>query len=289
MAAARRSRRPGESRRAARRADRRAGPRPTAPRPADADAARHDRVDQLDTIRDAADLVTQLLGTSAGDLVAHWYPADLPALLDDDPELVDALLHWWADRDDPNLVDQAHQALTDRHATAWTRQAQPLLDAAHHHGDHPRLRAAAATLAVGRLLDGHVIDQLGQPPVRTWSQIQQAALQDYQARRDDQAAAVLARLGWLARRHTSPTQLGDDHDHEHLLACDTCAIAYPRPDPTGPDWYAGEHCPHCHAGTPMPYERRGQVPALDDRLAAIRARLTAGGKATLPPPRPPAG
>ncbi|MEU4165173.1 hypothetical protein, partial [Actinoplanes sp. NPDC026670] len=90
---------------------------------------------------------------------------------------------------------------------------------------------------------------------------------------DDQVAAVWARTSWRARRHTSPTQLGDDHDREHLLVCDTCAITYPRPDPTGPDWHAGEHCPHCHTGTPLPYRQRDQVPTLTERLATIRTRL----------------
>ncbi|MFY1599504.1 replication-relaxation family protein [Micromonospora sp. WMMD737] len=237
------------------------------------DAARHDRVDQLRAIRDAAgEQVARLLGAAAGDMLAHWYPADLPALLDDDPPLVDALLHWWADPDDPDRAGPARHMLTDRHTTTWTRQAKQLLAAAHH-GDHPRLRAAATTLAAGRLLHGYDVDRLHQPPRATWTQIQQAALEDYQAHRDDQVAAVWAALGWRARRHTSPTQLGDDHDREHLLVCDTCAIAYPRPDPTGADWHAGEQCPHCHTGTPLPYRQRDQVATLTDRLTTIRARL----------------
>ncbi|MFI9531501.1 replication-relaxation family protein [Micromonospora rosaria] len=237
-----------------------------------ADAARRYRVDELHAIRDAADQVTRLLGAAAGDMVTHWQPADLPALLDDDPQLVDALLHWWTDRDDPGRADRARQALTDRHTAAWTRQAEQLLAAAGH-GDHPRLRAAAATLSAGRLLDGTDTARIHHPSGTTWPQAQQAALEDYRASRDDQVATVWAGLSWRARRHTSPTQLGNDHDREHLIVCDTCAIAYPRPDPTGPDWHTGERCPHCHAGTPLPYEQRHQVPTLIDRLTAIRHRL----------------
>lgn len=172
--------------------------------------------------------------------------------------------------------------LTDRHTTTWRRQAAQLLDAA----DHPKVRAAATELAAGQLVDRHLADQLRQPHGVTWTQIQQAALEDYRAHRDDQVATVWAALGWRARRHTNPTQLGDD-DREHLLVCGTCAIAYPRPDPTGPDWHAGEQCPHCHTGTPLPYEHRDQAPTLDDRLTTIHDRLIAGGKATLPPPRQP--
>ncbi|MEV4847830.1 replication-relaxation family protein [Micromonospora matsumotoense] len=254
---------------------------------ADADAARAERVDQLRAIRSATDQVTRLLGAEAGDLVAHWYPGDLPDLLDDDPPLADALLHWWADRDNPDHAGRARRVLTDRHTTAWRRQAAQLLDAADHGGDHPRLRAAATALTAGRLVDRHLVDQLRSPLKTTWTQIQQAALKDYRAHRGDQVATVWSRLGWRARRHTNPTQLGDDHDREHLLVCDTCVIAYPRPDPTGPDWHAGEQCPHCHTGTPLPYEHRDQAPTLDDRLTTIHDRLIAGGKATLPPPGQP--
>lgn len=236
-----------------------------------ADADRRDRVDQVTAIRDAAEQVTRLLGAAAGDLVAHWSPADLAALVDDDPELVDALLGWWADRDEPDRANTTRQALTARHTATWARQAAQLFDAVDR-GDHPRLRAAAATLAAGRLLDRYVVDQLARPPTATWSQIQHAALEDHQAARDEQVAALWTRLGWRARRHTSLAQLGADYDREHLLVCGTCAIAYPRPDPDGPHWQDGEVCPHCHTGTPLPYGDRDQAPTLDAWLTAVRDR-----------------
>ncbi|MEU0156404.1 replication-relaxation family protein [Micromonospora fulviviridis] len=240
-----------------------------------ADAAYWDRVRRLGDICDAGEQVARLLDTpAAAQILAHWPPATRHTLLDDAPDVVDALLRWWADRDDQVLTERARALLVDRHTTVWTAQAEQLLAAAGH-GDHPRLRAAAADLQAGRLLATYTVDQLRQPPTSTQEQTQQAALEDYQAVRDDHVAAVWTGLGWRARRHTSPAQLGAEHDREHLVVCDTCAIAYPRPDPAGPDWYAGEHCPHCHHGTPLPYEHRDQVPTLTDRLAAIRAQLAA--------------
>ncbi|WP_152748286.1 replication-relaxation family protein [Micromonospora sp. RV43] len=249
-------------------------------------AARQDRVDAFHEICDAAGDVARLLDApAAGQLLAHWPPATRHQRLDDAPDVVDAVLTWWADRDDPALTDRARAALVDRHAAEWSAQAERLLAAAGH--DHPRLRAAAAALQDGRLLDGYTLDRLRPPPPRTQERVQETALEDYRAVRDDHVAAVWDRLGWRARRRTTPAQLGAEHDREHLIVCGTCAIAYPRPDPDGPDWHAGEHCPHCHAGTPIPYADRDQVSTLDERLTAIRARLAAGGKATLPPPRRP--
>ncbi|MFI6134052.1 replication-relaxation family protein [Micromonospora sp. NPDC051141] len=252
-----------------------------------AQAARQDRVDAFHAICDDADDVARLLeAPAAGQLLAHWPPATRHQRLDDAPDVVDALLAWWADRDDPTLAARARTVLIDRHAAAWTAQAEQLLAAAGH--DHPRLRAAAAALQAGRLLTAHELDRLRPPPPHTQERRQEAALEDYQAVRDDQVAAVWNRLGWRARRRTTPAQLGAAHDREHLIVCGTCAIAYPRPDPDGPDWYAGEHCPHCHAGTPIPYTDRDQVPTFDERLTAIRVRLAAGGKAPMPPPDQPA-
>ncbi|MEH0826295.1 MULTISPECIES: replication-relaxation family protein [unclassified Micromonospora] len=256
---------------------------------ASTEAARRDRVHAFSAVCDAADDVARLLGNpAAGQLLDHWPPATRHQLLDDAPELVDALLAWWADRDDPTLTARARTVLADRHAAEWTAQAEHLLTAAGH-GDHPRLRAAAAALQAGRLLDRYEVDRLRQPPARTQEHAQEAALEDYRAVRDDHVAAVWTRLGWRARRHTSPAQLGAEHDREHLIVCGTCAIAYPRPDPDGPDWHAGEHCPHCHAGTPIPYTDRDQIPTLDERITAIRGRLAAGGKAVLSSPRPATG
>ncbi|SBT69315.1 Replication-relaxation [Micromonospora sediminicola] len=250
-----------------------------------AQAARRDRVDALHEICDAAADVARLLDDpAAGQLLQHWPPATRHERLDDDADVVDALLAWWADRDDPTLTARARAVLVDRHAAEWTRQAEQLLAAAGH--DHPRLRAAAAALQTGRLLADYELDRLRQPPAHTQERVQEAAIEDYRAVRDDHVAAVWDRLGWRARRRTDPAQVGAEHDREHLIICGTCAIAYPRPDPTGPDWYAGEHCPHCHAGTPIPYTDRDRVPTLGQRLSAIRGRLAAGSKATVPPPRP---
>ncbi|SCE68992.1 Replication-relaxation [Micromonospora purpureochromogenes] len=249
-------------------------------------AHRRDRIDQLGAIHDAADEVARLLDAPATEhLLARWYPATQPDLHDQDGELVDTLLAWWTNRDDPNLTHQARTALLDRHTAAWTKQAKQLLAAAERHGDHPRLRAAATTLADGgRLLDTWMLDELHQPPPRSWAQVQAAALEGYQAARDDEVTAVRAHLPWRARRHTTLDQLTAEHDREHLLICDTCAITYPRPDPDGEHRRDDEVCPHCHTGTPLPYEQRDQVATLDQRLTAIRARLHAAS--VTPPPRP---
>ncbi|MEV5768731.1 replication-relaxation family protein [Micromonospora sp. NPDC052213] len=113
-----------------------------------------DRVRQFADVCAAGEQVARLLDApAAAQLLAHWPPATRHRLLDDDPDVVDALLAWWADRDNPVLTDHARTVLVDRHAAAWTAQAEQLL-AATGHGDHPRLRAAAAALQTGRLLDG---------------------------------------------------------------------------------------------------------------------------------------
>ncbi|MFI5838032.1 replication-relaxation family protein [Micromonospora sp. NPDC051300] len=254
---------------------------------ADAAAARRERVDQLGAVLDAADDVARLLDAAiAVEVLALYPPARRPGLPEHDPQLVDALLTWWADRTNPVLADRGRQVLVDRHDAAWREQAHLLLAAVDAHGDAPRYRVIAAALAEGHLAPWGRALYVNEPPPRTWRQVQDAALDaHHQALRYDQVAAVWARLSWRARRHTTPTQLGADHDREHLLICDTCAIAYPRPNPDGEHWRDGEHCPHCHAGTPMPYEHRDQVPTLDARLTAIRARLAGGGKDALLPQR----
>ncbi|MET7951260.1 replication-relaxation family protein [Micromonospora sp. NPDC005324] len=247
---------------------------------------RRDRIDQLGAIREAADEVARHLNIPAvAHLLARWYPATLPDLHDQNPELVDTLLAWWANRDDPHLTRQAGTALLDRHTDVWTEQAEQLLTAADRHGDHLRLRTAAATLANGgQLLDSWMLDELRQSPSRSWAQVQAAAIEGYQTARDDEVTAVRAHLPWRARRHTTIDQLTVEHDREHLLICDTCAITYPRPDPHAEHWRDDEACPHCHTGTPLPYERRDQVATLDRRLTAIRAHLYAVSPA---PPRGP--
>lgn len=127
---------------------------------------RRDSINQLGAIRDAADEVARLLNIPAvAHLLARWYLATLPDLHDQNPEPVDTLLACWANRDDPHLTRQAGTALLDWHTDAWTEQAEQFLTAADRHGDHPRLRAAAATLTDGgQLLDTWVLDKLHQPP-----------------------------------------------------------------------------------------------------------------------------
>jgi len=251
---------------------------------ADAAAAHRERVDQLGAVLDAADDVARLLDVAiAVEVLALYPPVGRPGLPERDPQFVDALLHWWADRTNPALADRARAVLVDRHDAAWREQAHLLLAAVDAHGDAPRYRVTAAALADGHLDPrGRTLLSVDEPPPRTWRQVQDAALDEHQALRDDQVATVWTRLSWRARRHTTPTQLGAEHDREHLLVCDTCAIAYPRPDPDGEHWRDGARCPHCRAGTPLPYEHHDQVPTLNDRLTAIRARL-AEGKAALPP------
>ncbi|MEU8376550.1 hypothetical protein AB0C22_26000 [Micromonospora sp. NPDC048894] len=171
----------------------------------------------------------------------------------------------------------------NQHASTVDIKTSQLLDVTYHDGERPRLRPAATALTAGRLVDRHLLHVLHQPPGVTWAQIQQAALEDYRAAATTRSPRCGP--GWVGGPNS--THLGDDHDREHLLVCDTCGIAYPRPDPTGPDWRAGEQCPHRDTSTPLPYEQRDQVPTLDDRLTAICDRLIAGRKAALPPPGQP--
>lgn len=83
---------------------------------ADAAAAHRERVDQLGAVLDVADDVVRLLGVAiAVEVLALYPPAVRPSLPERDPQLVDALLHWWADRTNRVLADQAREVLVDRH------------------------------------------------------------------------------------------------------------------------------------------------------------------------------
>jgi len=134
---------------------------------------------------------------------------------------------------------------------------------------------AAAALQSGALLSPWLLDELAKPVTETREQLQRRLLGDHTAARDAELEQRRQALGRWARRRADPVADALAYDETHLLVCDLCAIATPAG--AAERWWpeTGEpECRQCGAGHLIGYADRGQVPTLDERLVALRARLT---------------
>jgi hypothetical protein len=249
------------------------------------DAQAH-RLRQISTLYDVArdDRVDELLGDQrAGEALRFLVGRQAREWMDDEPDLAAAVLAWWADQD----VDTApvRAALLTRHRQLWTEHARTLLGAGEHlTAADPHLAVYARTLQDGRLLSEGQLATLAEAPKRTREQVQTTALRDYPDRRDEAVRAHWAALSWVARRRTTVDELAAAYDAEHLVVCDLCGTASPRPDLDDPEdddaFYGRDGCHACGTGhRRVDYAHRDQVPTLTQRLDEIRAQLRRPGPA----------
>lgn len=252
----------------------------------DAARRRDDRLWWLTRAAGHARLEPKLGDPVAAAALRHLAGPDPAALLDGDPALADQVLAWWGSSDGRGAGPAPAALVTtlrQRHHQLWTGQARALLAAAHPAADDPALAGLARQLAEGQLLSAAQMAELDQPPQRSRAQIQHDLLGGYPTWRARTVAARLAAMGRRERRHTDPAQLAAALDAEQLLACDTCALAYPRrdTDTTGeledrePEdrHIAGDPCPYCRYGHLVEHDQAAAVPGLAQRLADLRARL----------------
>jgi DNA-binding transcriptional ArsR family regulator len=221
------------------------------------------------------------LGPAAGQALRHLVGADPGRFLDVEPELAGQVLHWWG-RDGRNggegraAAEALRGALQLRHRQLWAAHARTLLAAAERlAGDDPEAAGLARRLGEGQLLDERDLQQLAQAPPRySRAQIQHELTAAYTARRDQDIERRLAAMGRRERRRARAAELAAAADAEQLLACDTCALQYPR---VGDDGYEtnreGNGCVHCAGGRLVDHAHRDQVATLTERLDAIRRRL----------------
>jgi hypothetical protein len=141
---------------------------------------------------------------------------------------------------------------------------------------------AAAALQSGRLLSPWLLDALAKPVTETREQLQAQLLADYTARRDAELADRYQALSRWARRRADPVADAAAYDEQHLLVCDLCAIATPADVDDAERWWTADddqaECRQCGTGHLIGYADRGQVPALEQRLPQLRARLAAAGR-----------
>jgi hypothetical protein len=199
---------------------------------------------------------------------------DVDAFTAADPALAEQVLAVDAGGAD---VEQLRAVLRDRHEQLLAEQTRAVLAAPGTAAELPRAAAAAAALQSGRLLDPWLLDALAEPADETRDQLQARLLADYTARRDAELAEQRQALGRWARRRADPAADAAAYDEQHLLVCDLCAIATPAATDDADRWWTtdevGSECRQCGAGHLIDYADHGQVPALEQRLAQLRARL----------------
>lgn len=216
---------------------------------------------------------------AAGEALARL--AEVAGLIEQKPDLVEAVYTWWGpqrERRHPTGPPPAAlvETLRHHHGRIWARQVRTVLGARERiAADDPKLAGLAARLQAGHLLTRFDRDDLTRTPEPDRASRQAAALGDYPDRRAAEVAEQYRALGWLARRGTDPERLADEADARWLLACDTCRMCAPRDDPDRDVWngaYEGSHCQHCGAGRLVDLAAAAGVPTLAERLADLAAR-----------------
>lgn len=198
-------------------------------------------------------------------------------MLDEHPQLAQALLDWDATPSDDN-ADRARSALIEHHRRLWIADAHAVL-AAHEliEAADPQLIGLTETLGQRRLLRSHGRDLLHLPPRPDHSheQLQAESLTGYAEYRQHLAEIEYRNLNWRARRRTSLEQVAATIDEKALRACPRCGIlAWANPDDPDAGYYA-RRCRACAAEPidPVPYRDRHQITTLTQRLDTLRQQL----------------
>lgn len=190
----------------------------------------------------------------------------------DHAEVLIATAEWWLAANAPGVLErpgsapsEVIEALRALRPEVWAAQARAVVNAEEAAAcDDPGLRALAAALAAGELVDPRALGRLRVPV--DGRQAQAEALGDHDARRTAAVQAALAALPVWRRRATRPADLAAAYDDEHLLACEACGVARPRRK--GPV----EPCPLC-GGRLRGWAERSHVPRIEDSLAAVARQL----------------
>jgi hypothetical protein len=246
----------------------------------EADQAAVRRAARLGELARGSALAEQLGDPIAAAAYAHLVDHDVDAFTTAHPRLAGQVLAWQDARDRPGDAGRSEQlraVLRAEHEQLLAEQTGAVLAAPGTAAGDPRACAAAAALQSGRLLPRWLLDGLAAPAGETREQLQARLLADYTARRDAEIEQRREALSRWARRRADPAAEATAYDEQHLLVCDLCAIATPAATDDAERWWTtdeeGAECRQCGAGHLIGYADRGQVPALDQRLAQLRARL----------------
>jgi hypothetical protein len=246
----------------------------------EADHAAVRRAARLGELARGSALAEQLGDPIAAAAYAHLVDHDVDAFTTAYPRLAGQVLAWQDARDRPGdggRSEQLRAVLRAEHEQLLAEQTGAVLAAPGTAAGDPRACAAAAALQSGRLLLPWLLDGLAAPAGETREQLQARLLADYTARRDAELEQRREALSRWARRRADPAAEATAYDETHLLVCDLCAIATPAASDDADRWWTtdeeGAECRQCGAGHLIGYADRGQVPALDQRLAQLRARL----------------
>jgi hypothetical protein len=247
----------------------------------EADHAATRRAVRLGELARGSGLAEQLGDPIAAAAYAHLVDQDVDAFTAAHPRLAEQILAWSEGRDRPGDDERSEQlraVLRGEHERLLAEQTRAVLAAPRTAAGDPQACVAAAALQSGRLLSPWLLDALARPVTETREQLQARLLADYTARRDAELADRYQALSRWARRRADPVADAAVYDEQHLLVCDLCAIATPADVDDAERWWTDDNraeCRQCGAGHLIGYADRGQVPALEQRLAQLRARLAA--------------
>ncbi len=237
---------------------------------------RREDIEALRDLRSSDSLANQLGSERAAEVLRVLVGSDPAAFLDAEPDLAGRVVSWVRQRrrvgrfEAQNFARAWVTVLEGRHAALWSGQARRLLAARDHlAAGGPGVYQLAESLASGQLADEDDLAILSAPPTDSHEQLQRAAFGDYLVRRQAAVDSTWRALSRRARRTTTPRDVADRFDEEHLLICPGCTILYPRP--VSSQMFL-ERCDHCDR-TLLDWAERATATSLTQRLGAVRYRL----------------
>jgi hypothetical protein len=239
-------------------------------------AERHQRAQAVEHIRREYDAIATALGGAGGvalrfcvehpthfDGLTDWAEANL--------DLVESTLFWWRNDRHSLVPETVRDGWVAVHRRFWTRQAESLLSnlVAIEKRD-PRLRARAAQLARGELVDPSSLT-ISSP--RDGRSLSAALAAEYMARRDDAIEQARQGLSLHRRIVTSMADLATDYDAAHLVTWVGCGLSRHVPEPDESGRGPGDGCPDCGGRLVLALNNPPPPPEIEESLAMVRRRL----------------